>query len=149
MDELHEYAEYLSDILQMKAPLLKVISKQEMESLCGDKETLAAYDRSTKTIFVIEKSEYTLMDYYLLSHEFRHAWQDIEDPVYYFKDYDLLSKDEYNNSEAEIDANAFACIAMVIGFGKVTKRTYKNDKEAQEKYDKRLEELKRQFDIAF
>lgn len=149
MDELYEYIEWLSDILQIKTPQLRVISEQEMKSLSQNEETIAAYDISTKTIFLIERDNYTIMDYYLLSHEIRHAWQDVVDPFFYFENYDFANENEYNVSYAEIDANAFACVAVAIAFNKITKRDYQNDTDAQLKYEKRLEQLKKQFEIEF
>ena len=148
MEELYNFIEYLANILQIKIPVFRVISAQEMENISKE-NTMAAYDRTTKTILLEEKEEYSIMDYYVLAHEMRHAWQDIVDPCYYYEDYNDSSEHEYNVSYAELDANAFACVAIAIAFNKVTKREYKNDKIAQKKYEKCLEQLKKQYEVDF
>lgn len=148
MKELYDFIGSLADILQIKIPDLRVIPAYAMEDICGS-DTMAAYDRSTKIIFIEEKAEYTIEDFYIVAHEMRHAWQDIVDPFYYFEDYNDPTGHEYHVSNAEIDANAFACVAIAIIFNKVTTRTYKNDKIAQKKYEKRLEQLKKQYEVDF
>ena len=149
MNELNDFIDYLSSILEMDAIPLEILSREEMNNISEEK-TLAAYDREKKVIYIVEQVDYTIMDYYLISHEVRHAWQDIDNPGYYFGDYlNDWSEHEYNTSEAEIDANAFACIAIAIAFNKVTSRSYLSDEDAQKKYTKRLNELKKQFEIDF
>lgn len=149
MKELREYVDYLSNILKIKPIPLKIVSTKQMQKISRN-NTLAAYDQVNNLIYLIKKKEYTLMDYYLLSHEMRHAWQNMTNPVFYFKDYyNNMSEYDYNNTEAEIDANAFACVAIAIAFNKVTTRKYTTDKIAEERYNKRLEELKKEFGVEF
>lgn len=150
MDDLKDFIEFLSNILNMEPVKFKILSLSEMKNISGSEDTLAAYDRENKNIYVLEKDEMSLMDYYLISHEVRHAWQDISNPDFYFDKYFVeQSEHDYHVSNAEIDANAFACIAIVIAFGKITKRDYTNDVVAQEKYLNKLEELKKEFDVQF
>ena len=42
-----------------------------------------------------------------------------------------MDDEQHNNTLAEIDANASACVANAIFLGKVTKRTYNSDANAQ------------------
>ena len=95
MEELNNYIEFLADILQIKAPSFEVITAQEMDNISRE-NTMAAYDRMKKTIFLEEKEKYSMMDFYVLSHEMRHAWQDIVDPLYYFEEYNDSSEHKYN-----------------------------------------------------
>lgn len=147
---MQNYVKYVCNhLLKMKLIPVKFISKKKMEEMAGTM-TEACYIPQKNTIFMIKKSVYDMKDYCVLAHELRHAWQEKTNPEYYNnKDSGNLSEHEYNIQKGEIDANAFATIAIAIAFGKVTRRNYNKDKIAQAIYDERLEELKEEYEIEF
>lgn len=149
MNDIRSYADCLAAILGIRTPGLIALSSQEMKKIANS-NTKAAYDRARKVIYYLPKKKYSIMDIYILSHEMRHAWQDIVDPDKYFGEYyEDFTEQEYHEFFAEIDANAFACIAIAILYDKITRRNYTKNKNAQAKYDARLEELKLEYGIEF
>ena len=149
-EKMREFENTVCKLLKMKSVPVKYISRRKMEEMCKSDNTEACYVKDINTVFMVKKSKYTTQDYYLLAHELRHAWQQKTNPEYYDnKNSSDLTEDEYNSSKGEIDANAFACIAIAIICKKIVRRTYENDEVAQEKYWKRLEELKLEYGIDF
>ena len=147
MNNLENYIKYLCDLMKMELVPIEMISAQEMQQISSE-NTLACYNRVTNTVFIEKKNQYEMMDYYLLSHELRHAWQERTNSEYYFGQCIVgMSEHEYNVTNAELDANAFACVAIAKRFGIITKRTYKTDKMAQDKYTKLVKQLAREYKV--
>lgn len=58
--------------------------------------------------------------YFSIAHELRHVWQMKKHRFVYFKNYktrEELSVEDYNNQDAELDANAFGALIMESTFG--------------------------------
>lgn len=147
---MKEFRNYICNILEMDNVTIKSVSKKKLKELSKCEHTLAAYDLENKCIYYLKKKEYDLTDYYLMAHEIRHAWQDEINPDFYFKEYyENMEETEYHNNDAEIDANAFACIAIAIAFNKIVKRTYNTMPVIQKKYEERIKELSKQYGIEF
>lgn len=72
------------------------------------------------TIYVKKCSEPNPDQLFSIAHELRHIWQLQNDKELYFSTYkpiDLLSSiEEYNLQIAELDANAFAGLIMIVFF---------------------------------
>lgn len=67
----------------------------------------------------IRKENPTIDTYFAVAHELRHVWQIRTAPDIWLKDYktrDELDFEAYNLQPAEIDANAFATIAILNVF---------------------------------
>ena len=147
MENYLRFVDYNSGLLRIAPPNTEILSTQEMSEISGS-DNPAVFERENQIIFIAEKDNYEMMDYYILSYTMRHLWQDITDPDYYYPENSTInSEHDFNISPAEIDANAFACIAIALRFNKVTRRTYNTDPIAQELYDKRVDELAEEYGI--
>lgn len=95
-------------ILEISSPKLCVTDDMPTSTMmayyCKDEDTL--YYRET------HKNEYDV--YFSISHELRHKWQYEYYPsiFVFYKTSDKVSVDEYNSQEVELDANAFATVAL-------------------------------------
>lgn len=73
----------------------------------------------------LKKMDKPTPDYlFAISHELRHVWQIRTDSARWLPDYqpaDRLTVEEYNNQQAELDANAFATAIMADAFGIIPK----------------------------
>lgn len=147
MNDYGEYVKYISDILEIETPSVKTLSFDEMMSLS---ESPAFYDIQNKVVYLADKDSYEMNDFFILAYTLRIVWQDITNHEYYFPDYDTnKSNHELNISPSEIDARAFATVAIAISFSKKTTIKFRNDPEAQQLYDKRLDELCEEFGVDF
>lgn len=145
---MEDFIACICNILKMDNVANRSVSKKEMIEISKSENTLAAYDLKSKCIYYLKKREYDLMDYYVMSHEIRHAWQDKVDPDFYFKEYyKNMNEMVYQNNDSEIDANAFAYLAIAIVFNKKVKRSYKNMPDIQKKYEKRIKKLEKLYGI--
>lgn len=93
----------------------KLLKIQEMSNTC-----LAIYSSEDRTIYFRNTKsleEFTDRDFlFSIMHELRHIWQIEYYEDIYFKNYKRSSElgiEDYNNQLAEIDANAFACLACI------------------------------------
>lgn len=149
MNETKEIANECCKVLGIERVPIKTVTKFEVQCITGV-DSMAFYNREEDTVYIIRKKQYELYDMYVVFHELRHAYQSRINPSYYFSECNAdLSEEEYNRSKAEIDANAFATIAMAGFFGKVAKRKYLNDSVAMKLYEKRLNALKKEYGIYF
>lgn len=149
MNETKEIANECCKVLGIERVPIKTVTKSEVPSITRA-DSLAFYNRENDTVYIIRKKQYELFDMYVVFHELRHAYQNRLNPTYYFSEYTAdLSEVEYNRFKAEIDANAFATIAIAGFFGKVTNRNYRNDSVAMKLYEKRLNALKKEYGIYF
>ena len=146
------YVDFISlvcDILDIATVSMEAVTKSKMKVISSSPDTLACFDKSIYKIYILKESKPTKEGYYHLAHELRHAWQSIMNDDLYFGDYtDEMSEDQYHNNIAEIDANAFAAIAMAKIFGLVTERTY-SDAFTQKLYNNRLKKLQKEYGIKF
>ena len=111
-DKIQVLIKEICGILEMSVPRV-VIAPQEMRTgtqlaaLCDD-------------ILILRDNSLTADTAFAIAHELRHKWQLDNFREEYFEDYKEvgeLSVEDYNRQAAEIDANAFAVVAMASLFG--------------------------------
>lgn len=148
MDTIRDFVAYICDILGIKPVKIVSVSQNKMNAISPGHDTLAAYDLNNDCIYLLRRKKYEMIHYYYISHELRHVWQHYTDhEKYYSSYYDNLDEHMYDVNPAEIDANAFAFIAMAIAFGQVSERVYSTDPIAQQLYNNRVKELEKEFGI--
>lgn len=142
MEKIEQFALEISRVLNVNKPTVELDSDYEWGS-----SDYRPYD--DKVIIVEDKN--SIEAFFSIAHEIRHKWQIVNDCDYYFKDYkqkDCISKEEYGMQKAEIDANAFAMIAMCIYFENLP--IFKNCKDDERKkiFD-RAQEISNEYGFDF
>ena len=146
------YVDFISlicDILDISTVSMEAVTKSKMKQISSNSDTIACFIPDLYKIYILKDQHPSTDGYYHLAHELRHAWQSLEDADLFFGDYtDEMSEGQYHKNIAEIDANAFAAVAMAKIFNLVTKRTYP-DAPTQKLYDNRLKKLQKEYGIKF
>ena len=142
MYHFEKFADYVSGLLKMIPPNVVFVPHDNMINRYGE-NVLAQYDGDEGVIYVELKDEYEMQDYYDLAYSIRLIWQEIfgiefDSEIYKFKS---------NITMKEIDAHAFAYIAMGIRFGKHTKTTFNSDDVAQKALQERIDALSEEYGI--
>lgn len=142
MYNYEKFVDFVSGLLRMSPPDTVFISSEMMIERFGSDE-LSAYDNNENILYLCQKDDYEMMDYYNLAYSLRMIWQDIVGFEY--------ASDEYLSGSSvpieEIDARAFSFVAIAIRFSKAARQTYSTDPIAQIMLDKRIEELCEEFDV--
>lgn len=142
MYHFEKFVDYVSGLLKIVPPYVVFVPPDNMKERYGD-EVLAQFDGEENVIYLKLKDEYEMIDYYDLAYSMRLIWQAIVGIE--FTDKSNQARNEMTQSE--IDAHAFACIAIAIRFKKVTRHTIRSDVKVQEMLDKRIDELAEEYDI--
>ena len=133
LELIYKFAKEISRILNIEEPTIEL--DPDYDWGCSD---YRYYD--DKVIIVEEKD--SIESLFSVAHEIRHKWQIVYNPEFYFKDYkqlDCIEKSNYGMQKAEIDANAFAMIAMCIYFENMPIFQNCNDDERKEIFDRAQE----------
>lgn len=81
---------------------------------------MAQCDSTGKTIYLKKYDKSNPDQFFAIAHELRHIWQIQNNKHLFFRTYKTIDKcsgvEEYNLQLAEIDANAFASLAMIDFF---------------------------------
>jgi hypothetical protein len=113
MEIIYKFTEEICDILNIDPPALHFdgsVFLTSSQSAALTESGLYLPDRPTKSPDL----------FFAIAHELRHAWQLQTDKKKYFGNYKRPGSVDtvtYNLQPAEIDANAFAAIAMIDFFG--------------------------------
>lgn len=131
-----KFVDYNAGLLRMVPPDMVLLPRNELYDE-DQTDVRFKYVLEENTLYFELKDKYELMDYYNLSYSMRRIWQEINALENDFSPFDL---DLYHKF-SEIDARAFACIAIASRFNKIARQTIKADPSAQEMLDKRIDEL--------
>lgn len=135
-----EFVEEVSDILDIEAPEIS------HDTSYFESDTMkACYVPEENTIYVDIIGMPSPDDLLAIAHELRHAWQCKNDKEKFSKNYkqrhECDSIEEYNLQFAEIDAHAFAAIAMGKCFG-MTPLFEGFSEKLREKINERIKDIK-------
>lgn len=107
---IHDFIAYLCDVLQIPVP---TIHYTDDEMLSG---TMLAMLTKNGFEMALKETEPNITYLFSIAHEIRHAWQIVYHEQEYLSDYKTRDKcasvEEYLLQSAEIDANAFASVAI-------------------------------------
>lgn len=112
---IQKYINQICDIFDMESPKLSFDTSNFQTDT-----TLAQCSDDGKTIFINGEAKQTPDIFFAIAHELRHIWQIRTNKAYWFHGYKTagtISTEAYNMQPAEIDANAFALIAMTDFLG--------------------------------
>ena len=137
-----KFVDYNAGLLRMDPPDIVLVPRDDLNNE-SQTDVLFKFVLEENTIYFELKDKYELIDYYNLSYAMRRIWQDINALKY---DFSFFGSDQFRKY-SEIDAYAFACIAIAIRFNKIVRQTIKSDSSVQEMLDKRIDELAEEFDI--
>ena len=145
---MEEFVKELCDLLKIDPiPLIKEDGKYFGEN----KRKFVTYKMNEdQCIHYIYKENYKKHDYIEMARNVRYAWQDRTDHDFYFghiPDPSTITLHQYNMLDSTIDAIAFSNVVMKKIFDMNVSTDYEEDAEAQEKYEGRVEELKKELGL--
>lgn len=140
MKEVYKLIKIICD--DLKIGKVKVVVNNKLLTAT----TLAEYVPSNNTLNIRKdyKSEYDL--YFSIAHELRHKYQ-IDNELFNYDTYqtrEVLDVKEYNLQFEEVDANAYASIILITGFG--VKPLFQGlEEEVKKAIQKRMDEILEEY----